>query len=144
MTVGCRLSLRILGLWLCGVSVTQTFAQVNGSLPPTQIRVTLLGTASGPRAFVDKAGISTLVEAGNERLLFDAGRGFMQRLVQAGLPMNAVTKLFLTHLHSDHIIGVPDLMLTPWSAAPERKVPLDVWGPDGTGDMMCHLEAASQ
>lgn len=106
------------------------------------IRVTLLGTASGPRAFVDKAGISTLVEAGGERLLFDAGRGFMQRLVQAGFPMNAVTKLFLTHLHSDHVIGIPDLMLTPWAAAPERKVALEVWGPDGTRDMMRHLTEA--
>ena len=63
-----------------------------------------------------KAGISTLVEAGGERSSFDAGRGFMQRLVQAGFPMNAVTKLFLTHLHSDHVVDVPDLMLTPWSA----------------------------
>jgi ribonuclease Z len=56
--------------------------------------------------------------------------------------MNAVSKLFLTHLHSDHVIGVPDLMLTPWSAAPERKVPLEVRGPDGTRDMMRHLEEA--
>ena len=138
MTVGCRFFLSVLFLCLGGMAVTQTFAQVQVSSdePSKDIRVTLLGTASGPRAFVDKAGISTLVEAG--------GRGFMQRLVQAGFPMNAVTKLFLTYLHSHHIIGVPDLMLTPWSAAPERKVPLDVWGPDGTGDMMCHLEAASQ
>jgi ribonuclease Z len=142
MTVGCRLSLGVLYLWLCSVAVTQTFAQGNSSLPPSVIRVTLLGTASGPRAFVDKAGISTLVEAGDERLLFDAGRGFMQRLVQAGFPMNAVTKLFLTHLHLDHVIGVPDLMLTPWSAAPERRVPLEVWGPDGTRDMMRHLNEA--
>jgi ribonuclease Z len=86
--------------------------------------------------------ISTLVEAGGERLLFDAGRGSMQRLVQAGLPMNAVTKLFLTHLHSDHVIGVPDLMLSPWSAQPERRVPLEIWGPDGTRDMMRHLQKA--
>jgi ribonuclease Z len=121
---------------------THTFAQATSEVPPKDIRVTLLGTASGPRAFVDKAGISTLVEAGGERLLFDAGRGSMQRLVQAGFPMNAVTKLFLTHLHSDHVIGVPDLMLSPWSAAPERKVPLEIWGPVGTRDMMRHLEEA--
>jgi len=129
MTMCRRFSIGVLFLCLCGMAVTQTFTQVNSDVPPKDIRVTLLGTASGPRAFVDKAGISTLVEAGGERLLFDAGRGFMQRLVQAGFPMNAVSKLFLTHLHSDHVIGVPDLMLTPWSAAPERKVPLEVWGP---------------
>jgi ribonuclease Z len=142
MTVRWRVSLGVRFLCLCGMAVAQTFAQGNSDVPPQDIRVTLLGTASGPRAFVDKAGISTLVEAGGERLLFDAGRGFMQRLVQAGFPMNAVSKLFLTHLHSDHVIGVPDLMLTPWSAAPERKVPLEVWGPDGTRDMMRHLEEA--
>ena len=129
MTVRCRFILGVLFLCLCGTALPEAFAQGNSDVPSTDIRVTLLGTASGPLAFVDKAGISTLVEAGGERLLFDAGRGSMQRLVQAGLPMNAVTKLFLTHLHSDHVIGVPDLMLSPWSAAPERKVPLEIWGP---------------
>jgi ribonuclease Z len=142
MTARCRLVLGVLFLFVCGRALSQTFAQVNTDVPSKDIRVTLLGTASGPRAFVDKAGISTLIEAGGERLLFDAGRGFMQRLMQAGFPMSAVTKLFLTHLHSDHVIGVPDLMLSPWSAAPERKVPLDVWGPDGTRDMMRHLTEA--
>ena len=142
MTARCHLFLGVLFLCLCGMARPQTFAQVHRDVPPKDIRVTLLGTASGPRAFVDKAGISTLVEAGGERLLFDAGRGSMQRLVQAGFPMNAVTKLFLTHLHSDHVIGVPDLMLSPWAAAPERKVPLEIWGPVGTRDMMRHLEEA--
>lgn len=142
MTVGCRFPLGVLFLCLCGMAVAQSSSQVNSDVTPKDIRVTLLGTASGPRAFVDKAGVSTLVEAGGERLLFDAGRGFMQRLVQAGYPMNAVSRLFLTHLHSDHVIGVPDLMLTPWSTAPERKVPLEIWGPDGTRDMMRHLEEA--
>jgi len=141
MIVRCRYSFGALVLSLCSLA-THTFAQATSEVPPKDIRVTLLGTASGPRAFVDKAGISTLVEAGGERLLFDAGRGSMQRLVQAGFPMNAVTKLFLTHLHSDHVIGVPDLMLSPWSAAPERKVPLEIWGPVGTRDMMRHLEEA--
>ena len=141
MTVRCQFLVGVLFLW-GGMAVTEGSAQVNSSVPPNEIRVTLLGTASGPRAFVDKAGISTLVEAGGERLLFDTGRGSMQRLVQAGFPMNAVTKLFLTHLHSDHVIGVPDLMLSPWAAAPERKVAFEVWGPDGTRDMMRHLEQA--
>jgi len=142
MTARCQFLWAVLVLSLCGMAVAETFTQESGSVAPNEIRVTLLGTASGPRAFVDKAGISTLVEAGGERLLFDAGRGSMQRLVQAGFPMNAVTRLFLTHLHSDHVIGVPDLMLSPWAAAPERKVPLEVWGPTGTRDMMRHLEAA--
>ena len=142
MTLRRRILLSVLLLYLCGPAIAQPSGQVNGAVPLKEIRVTLLGTASGPRIHVGVAGISTLVEAGGERFLFDAGRGFMQRLVQAGFSMDAVTKLFLTHLHSDHLVDVPDLMLTPWSAAPGRTVPLAVWGPAGTRDMMRHLEEA--
>jgi ribonuclease Z len=137
-----RLVSGLLVMYLCGAGASYPLAQGSRDVAPNEIRVTLLGTASGPRVHEGKAGISTLVEAGGERLLFDAGRGFMQRLVQAGFPMNAVTKLFVTHLHSDHVVDVPDLMLMPWSAAPERKVPLEIWGPHGTSDMMRHLQAA--
>lgn len=111
-------------------------------LPSGQIRVTLLGTAGGPPARVNQAGIATLVEAAGDRFLFDAGRGLMDQLVRAGLPMDAVSKLFLTHLHSDHVIEVPDLMLSPWSSPAARKVPMQVWGPPGTRDMMRHLQEA--
>ena len=142
MTLRCRTLLSVLLLFLCGTAAAQTSEPVNAGVAPNGIRVTLLGTGSGPRVHPNLAGISTLVEAGGERFLFDAGRGFMPRLVQAGFSMSAVTKLFLTHLHSDHIVGVPDLMLTPWAAAPERKVPLEVWGPAGTRDMMRHLDEA--
>lgn len=141
MTARSRLMSSLLVTVFCLTVVTPLFAQVNGAASDG-IRVTLLGTASGPRVHPGKAGISTLVEAGGERLLFDAGRGVMQRLVEAGYPMTAVTKVFLTHLHSDHVVDVPDVLLTPWSAAPERKVPLEVWGPDGTQEMMRHLQNA--
>lgn len=106
------------------------------------IRVTLLGTAPGPPVRVGRAGISTLVEAAGERFLFDAGYGFLARLVESGLPMDAVSKLFLTHLHSDHVVDLPALMLLPWSAPSERDVPLEVWGPPGTRDMVRHLQQA--
>ena len=141
MKLRSRRSFAVFFLCLCGMIAGRTFAASTRVVPPKQIRVTLLGTASGPRVHAGKAGISTLVEAGGERFLFDAGRGCMQRLVEAGFPMNAVTKLFLTHLHSDHVLDVPDLMLTPWSSAPERKVPLEIWGPQGTRDMSNDPEA---
>jgi ribonuclease Z len=134
---------RVLTLLLCAsVSV---LAQPSRSVPraqPNEIRVTLLGTAGGPPARPGTAGIATLVDAGGERFLFDAGRGLMQRLVEAGYPMDAVTRVFLTHLHSDHIVDIPDLMLTPWSSPSERTSPLEVWGPEGTRRMMQHLEEA--
>jgi ribonuclease Z len=106
------------------------------------IKVTLLGTAPGPPVRVGRAGISTLIEAGGQRFLFDAGYGSLERLVESGLAMDAVSKLLLTHLHSDHLVDVPALLLLPWSAPSERDVPLEVWGPDGTGNMMQHLQQA--
>jgi len=104
------------------------------------LRVVLLGTASGPSVALDQFGMSTLVEAGSTRLLFDCGRATTIRLTQAGIPIASVNRLFLTHLHSDHIIQIPDLFLVGWSSG--RTVPLEVWGPDGTHDMMDALQRA--
>jgi len=66
----------------------------------------------------------------------------MQRLVQLGVHWQDVQGVFLTHLHSDHVVGFPDLWLTGWLIAPGRNVPLRVWGPTGTSQMMSHLERA--
>jgi ribonuclease Z len=106
------------------------------------LKVTLLGTGVGPPVRLDQFGASTLVEAGGKRLLFDCGRGATIRLVQAGIPIGSITRVFLTHLHSDHIIQLPDLLLTGWVGPPGRTSPLEVWGPDGTRDMMSALETA--
>lgn len=110
------------------------------SVPGQEIRVTLLGTGS-PVASVDRWGPSILVEAGPEKLVFDAGRGSLVRLRQAGVPYNAVTGVFLTHLHSDHVVGLPDLWLSGWLLT-RRTAPTELWGPPGTRDMAAHLEAA--
>src|SRR4030095_13353490 len=102
-----------------------------------QFRVTLLGTGCPP-AVMNRFGPSTLVEAGEQKFLFDAGRGALQRLVQLNVPWQAIQGVFLTHLHSDHVVGFPDLWLTGWLIAPGRNVPLQVWGPPGTADMKFH------
>ena len=49
------------------------------------------------------------------RLLFDCGRGATLRLVQAGVPIGTISRVFLTHLHSDHVVQLPDLFLTGWA-----------------------------
>jgi len=86
-------------------------------------------------------GASTLVEAGGERFLFDCGRGATLRLTQVGVPIGSISRLFLTHLHSDHVVQIPDLLLTGWAGG-GRQIPLEVWGPVGTRDMMDHIQQA--
>ena len=78
-----------------------------------EFRVTLLGTGT-PTPRVDRFTQSTLIEAGQQTLLFDLGRGVTIRLWQAGIRLSSVTAHFLTHFHSDHTGGLPDLWLTGW------------------------------
>ena len=116
------------------------------SPPPatSDFKVTLLGTST-PNPLADRFGPSTLVEAGSERLVFDCGRGCAIRLWQLRIPLGTV-KLFITHLHSDHTVGIPDLWLTGFLNLPygNRKEPAAVWGPKGTAEMMSNLEKAYQ
>lgn len=94
------------------------------------MKVTLLGTGS-PLPSATCAGPSTLVQAGGVNLLVDAGRGVIMRLVGAMCPPAAVSAVLLTHLHSDHICDLNDVVTTRWVSSPEAT-PLDVYGPPGT------------
>jgi len=105
------------------------------------LKVILLGSGAGPRVDLQQFGPSILIEAGGERLLFDCGRGSTLRMAQAGISHGSINRLFLTHLHSDHVIQIPDLVLTGWVGG-GRKIPLEVWGPNGTIDMMDHIQQA--
>ncbi|WP_083519306.1 MBL fold metallo-hydrolase [Bradyrhizobium jicamae] len=104
----------------------------------------MLGTGT-PIPDPDRFGPSTLVEAGNQKLLFDAGRGATIRLRQInmtkGTIMSKVDALFLTHYHSDHTLGIPDLWLTGWLNN-SRKEPFRLIGPVGAKSLMTSLEAA--
>jgi ribonuclease Z len=107
------------------------------------LKVTLLGTGA-PVPSIDRFGPSILVEAGDQKLLFDCGSGAAQRIWQMRIPLGQVNALFLTHLHSDHVVGIPDVWLTGWIPAGygRRSLPLKVFGPSGTKDMMQNLEKA--
>src|SRR5262245_54098216 len=97
------------------------------------IKVTLLGTGT-PIVNLNRFGMSTLVEAGKQKLLFDAGRGVVLRLQQAGASIRDINAIFITHRHSDHLTGLPDLYATAELlplAIGGRKIPLEMWGPVG-------------
>jgi len=112
---------------------------------PQSIKVTLLGTGT-PDPVIQRFGPSTLVEAGSEKMLFDCGRGATLRLWQLHHPLSDLTAVFFTHLHSDHIVGFPDLWLTGWLPPPfgHRTGPMHVYGPVGTAQMILYLKKAYQ
>jgi ribonuclease Z len=104
--------------------------------------VTLLGTGN-PRPTMSRFGPSTLVETeSGTRILVDAGRGATQRLWQVGgvEALRSVEVVLVTHLHSDHVVGLPDLWLTGWLFG--RKGPLRVIGPKGTAQLVEGLKRA--
>lgn len=104
------------------------------------IKVTLLGTGT-PLPVMERFGPSILIEAGEQKFLFDAGRGTLQRLTQINVKYREIQGVFFTHLHSDHVVGFPDLWLIGWLTG-LRTTPLRVWGPRGTKKMMSSLEKA--
>jgi ribonuclease Z len=109
----------------------------------SDFRVTLLGTGV-PIPSPDRFGPSTLVEAGDQKFLIDAGRGATIRLYQLKVPIGRIDVQLLTHYHSDHTSCLPDVWLTGWleSHFGTRKSPYRVIGPTGAKRLMENLERA--
>ena len=130
-------------IWFRGVLGVCLLIATSQSLPAQDITVTLLGTGT-PEPVLNRFGPSILVEAAGEKLVFDVGRGTAQRLYQLRMPLRKVTGVFLTHFHSDHTVGLPDLWLTGWlnPLFGGRMTPFRIWGPAGTRAMMGALEKA--
>jgi ribonuclease BN (tRNA processing enzyme) len=111
----------------------------------SRTQVVLLGTGT-PNADPDRSGPAVAVVVNDTPYLVDFGPGVVrraaaaQRLGIAGLAVEGLSRAFLTHLHSDHTAGYPDLILTPWVL--EREVPLQVYGPVGVRAMTEHVLAA--
>jgi ribonuclease BN (tRNA processing enzyme) len=110
-----------------------------------QTQLVLLGTGS-PNPDPERSGPSLAVVVNGSAYLVDAGPGVVRRAEAArrkgvaALSQPNLKIVFLTHLHSDHTLGLADLIFTPWVL--ERSVPLEVYGPRGTRAMTAHLVAA--
>jgi len=135
-------------IWLLSVSVLAVFPALAQSPkgPSGTTKVILLGTGN-PKPDPDRSGPATAVVVKGTAYLVDFGPGVVRRAAAAVLD-RGVTALeptnlrvvFVTHLHSDHTAGYPDLILTPWVMG--RSVPLEVYGPKGLRSMTEHILAA--
>jgi len=94
------------------------------------VKITLLGTGS-PIPSPDRAGPATLVQSGTSNILFDCGRGVVMRLAQAQLFPSMLSGVVLTHLHSDHVCDLNDVITTHWVMSPPGAS-LRIVGPLGT------------
>jgi ribonuclease Z len=104
------------------------------------IEIVLLGTGS-PIVDPHRAGPSTLVLAGDQTMLVDCGRGVLMRAAAVGVGAADLTALLLTHLHSDHITDLSDVITTRWVSTFTRT-PLPVIGPPGTAAVVAATLAA--
>lgn len=107
-----------------------------------KIRVTLIGTGVPP-VDAKRMGASVLVEVAEKKYLFDAGRGASINLVKHGLELADISAIFFTHLHADHVLGLPDLWLSSYHKTNgHRQEPLTVYGPIGINQMTSGLKSA--
>jgi ribonuclease BN (tRNA processing enzyme) len=132
-----------------GAVLLLAVASSAGSTSPDQrspaASLVVLGTGT-PNADPDRSGPALAVVVNGVAYLVDAGPGVVRRAAAAqrqgvaALAAKRLDKVFITHLHSDHTVGLPDLIFTPWVL--ERTAPLAVYGPPGIAAMTRHLEEA--
>jgi len=102
-------------------------------------RVILLGTGT-PNPEPEHSGPAVAIVSGSNVYIVDAGPGVVRRAAEAGIEMRQLTRAFITHLHSDHTVGLPDLIFTP--AVTGRLQPFEIYGPPGLRAMTSHIMKA--
>ncbi|MGY5859506.1 MAG: MBL fold metallo-hydrolase [Candidatus Thorarchaeota archaeon] len=102
-------------------------------------KIILLGTGN-PNPDPERFGPSVAITVNDSLYLIDCGAGVARRVAAAGISVSKITRVFITHLHSDHTIGYPDIILTP--GVNDRDEPLEVYGPKGLTRMTEHIMEA--
>jgi ribonuclease BN (tRNA processing enzyme) len=137
--------LGVVALALAGCASSETDAGRATGDYSSGTHLVLLGTGT-PNADPQRSGPSVAVVVDGTSYLVDAGPGVVRRAAAAeqlgvdALGAANLNHLFLTHLHSDHTLGLPDVIFSSWTL--ERKRPLELFGPPGTKQMVDHLLAA--
>lgn len=136
-------AMAVLCMLLAGCAVLIDSDQATGNIGQADnLLITILGSGT-PVPSRNQVGSAILIEAGETTILIDCGRGCTSRLAEYNPALvTEIDKLFLTHLHSDHVVGIPDLWLNGWTQG--RDTPLQVWGPPGVAGMMNGLRSAYQ
>ncbi|HKW26190.1 MAG TPA: MBL fold metallo-hydrolase [Terriglobales bacterium] len=122
-------------------------AAAQSSLPPTHTQVVVLGTGT-PEPYPDRSGPAVAIVVNGAAYLVDCGPGVVRRAEAAeqngikALNVKNLKMVFITHLHSDHTLGYPDLIFSPWVL--HRKLPLQAYGPRGLRRMTDHILKAWQ
>jgi ribonuclease BN (tRNA processing enzyme) len=138
--------MRLLNLGKVLYAIVGVIAMTAPATPAEQARVILLGSGT-PIPDPSSSGPAVAVVVNGQAYLFDAGPGVVRRAQAAAekfgiaaLQATNLTRLFFTHLHSDHTLGYPDVIFSPWVVG--RREPLEVYGPVGTSAMTDHLRQA--
>lgn len=138
-------SVLLAGLLLGAALPRVALAQATAGAPAAHTQVVILGTGT-PEADPDNSGPAVAIVAGGTAYLVDCGPGVVRRAAAAqrkgiaALAPQDIRVVFITHLHSDHTLGYPDLIFTPWVLG--REKPLEVYGPRGLRDMTNYIEKA--
>jgi ribonuclease BN (tRNA processing enzyme) len=120
-----------------------TFAVIAaaGLLAHAQTKIVFLGTGE-PSPTWRRQGPSFVVVAGGNTYLFDFGVGVMRQANHAGVNISPPKAAFLSHLHTDHTLGLPDLMFTPWSSGATTTSSFPLYGPAGLQWMVTNIQNA--
>ena len=137
------LPMLVVTIGMLAISLATSLANGQPPASSSKTRVVLLGTGN-PAADPDRSGPATAIVVNDTPYLVDFGPGVVRRakaaVIERGIPALEPTNLrvaFATHLHSDHTVGYPDLIFSPWTLG--RRVPLEIYGPTGIEAMTSHL-----